>query len=269
MTNKKLNLSAGDPRIRELLNAADRIAGIAETFAKEDLGFSSCLKFISRSLTDLAEEHESHPAAPEGISLPKLSLADSITPIPGPVLPGEAAARPGSPCLRFGSEITPKRKEEIREQFRRMNRIFPNDGEKMKFRFSSSDEIRNDRIFRQLEKLALEFRAGGGDLSGKTRLLPEETAAMLNFQGVRIWESCDDLSVIAGRFYSDFRDRRNEPELRFKRLLKRYGNFHEEWGKFAALPAFLSDSGQCKLLLICPADGKQPASQEKKANDQV
>ncbi len=274
--DNKMNMAgridgSGDARLQEILDAAGKLEYLAGTLADEDAELSANLSFISRNLTSLALERsrafaapaarpeekprtEKKPASQEIKPLPpekpRLRFRpgdDMITPVPLPA-PEE---KPEKPLLSFSYEITPEKRAEIRDQFRELNSIFPY----TKFDFSRQLP-RNDRLYDKFEKLAREFQAGGGKIAGKT-VLSVETAEILNFEGVKVWESEDSIPEIAERFFAGgYDNRRHAPGFRLKRLFQKYGS--GEWGKFAALPAALSDSGEEKLLLIIPCGNNEP-----------
>lgn len=254
-----MNNHEEDPRRREIADIAGRIAALAEKFAREDAGLAACLKFASRSLALLAEGkppenaaagEKTEPAVPSRSRDPFEGHDpfgdDMIRPIPaqktgaGPEIT-ELSPRPeGSPYLRFSHDHA-KTRAEIREHFREANRIFSDRGTP-KPALPEENQTGND-IIGKIERLAREFRAGGGDLAGRTRMLP----------GMGVWESCDSLYDIAARFFSGSPGNSGRsPVFRFKRILKKYGSSPEEWGSFAVLPAALSGSEKSKLLLVTP-----------------
>jgi len=276
--DNKMNMAgridgSGDARLQEILDAAGKLAYLAGTFANDDAELSANLSFISRNLTSLAlersrsfaapaarpeekprTEKKPAPASQETKPLPPEKPRprfrpgdDMITPVPLP----EPEEKPEKHLLSFSYEISPEKRAEIRDQFRELNSIFPD----TKFDFSRQLP-RNDRLYDKFEKLAREFQAGGGKIAGKT-VLSVETAEILNFEGVQVWESEDSIPEIAERFFAGgYDNRRHAPGFRLKRLFQKYGA--GEWGKFAALPAALSDSGEEKLLLIIPCGNNEP-----------
>jgi len=267
-----------DPRIGEILKTAGEIAALGEKFGEDDPELAACLRFASRSLASLAEERngpetETEPEkapekkpetpaepdrkpAPEKKQKPRRDSFedDMIRPLPQGEIrlseTGDLTPRPaGTPYLRFSHDHS-KTRAEIREGFREAGRIFPNPEPR-----SREEHDPGSRIFDRIARLAREFLTGGGDLAGKTRLLPDQAP------GITVRESCDSLSDIARRFFADRDDDcRRSPVFRFKRILKRYGSSPEEWGTFAPLPAALSEDGKSRLLLIT-----DQAFREKKA----